>query len=200
MPIRQIYSAKVPSPELRIIYLGSQTLNWSLRPALPVGNTAASIEQRCNLLVTLKVRTTTLSKQREPSMNQKGPEKETESVFLHQCVAHIRKSPFCFLQLQSYKHVCWQQCQLWLCFPSDSFLFTPLQLSVRLCSKWDRANNLHYRQDQKTQLIFILDQFSSPVHVTASQQPYQCYWHRSRNREGGAEATLPQPGLPTKTK
>lgn len=62
MPARQIYSAKVSSPEQRIIYLGSQIFSWSLRPALPEGNTAVFIEQRCDLLVTLKVRAMTLSK------------------------------------------------------------------------------------------------------------------------------------------
>ena len=76
MPARQIYSAKVSSPEQRIIYLGSQILNWSLRPALPVGNTDVSMEQRCDLLIMLKVRTMTLSKQREPLMNQKEPKKQ----------------------------------------------------------------------------------------------------------------------------
>lgn len=162
---RQIYSAKVSSPEQRIIYLGSQTLNWSLRPALPVGNTAVSIEQRCVLLVTLKVRTTTLSKQREPSTNQKGTEKETESVF---CISVLHtKENLAFCKLQSYRCICWQHCQLRLCFPPHPFLFIPLQLSVRLCSKCDRATHLHYRQ--KTQLIFIPDQFSNPVHATAWQ-------------------------------
>lgn len=128
MPARQIYSVKVPSPEPRIIYLGSQILNWSLRPVLPASNTAVSMEQRRDLLVMMKVRTMTLGKQREPSMNQKGPEKETLCV-LHQFVARKRKYLFCFLQLQPYKHFCWQHCQLRLCVPTDSFLFTPLELS-----------------------------------------------------------------------
>lgn len=84
MPARQIYSAKVSSPEQRIIYLGSQIFNWSLRPALPEGNTAVFIEQRCDLLVTLKVRTMTLSKQREPSRARE----RNRICVLHQCVAH----------------------------------------------------------------------------------------------------------------
>lgn len=63
MPVRQIYSAKASSPQQRLIYLGSQTLNLSLRPALPLGNTAVSTEERYNLLVILTVRTMTLSKQ-----------------------------------------------------------------------------------------------------------------------------------------
>lgn len=125
MPARQIYSAKVSSPEQRIIYLGSQILNWSLRPALPVGNTAVSMEWRCDLLVTLKVRRMTLSKQREPLMNQKGPEKERESVFcisvlctkenLHFAfcnysltsisVSSTASSGSAFLQILSYLHL-----------------------------------------------------------------------------------------------
>lgn len=91
MPARQIYSAKVSSSEQRIIYLGSQILNWSLRPALPAGNTAVSMERRCDLLVTLKVRRMTLSKQQEPLMNQKGPEKQNQ-CFASVCCAQKKIS------------------------------------------------------------------------------------------------------------
>lgn len=189
MPARQIYSVKVPSPELRIIYLGSQILNWSLRPVLPAGNTAVLMEQRCDLLVMLKVRTMTLSKQREPSMNQKGPEKETLCI-LHQFVARKRKYLFCFLP---YKPFCWQHCQLRLCVPTDSFLFTPLQLSCL-----GLGNQFALQTDQKMQLI--LSWISSPIQFTSSphKQLHWCYLHRGRNTEGGAESTLPQPGLPMK--
>lgn len=102
-PARQIYSAEVSSPEQRIIYLSSQILNWSLRPALPVGNTAVSMEQRCDLLVMLKVRRMTPSKQQEPLMNQKGPEKETESVFCISvlCTKENLRFAFCNYSLTS---------------------------------------------------------------------------------------------------
>lgn len=61
------------------------------------------MEQRCYLLVTLKVRTMTLSKQWEPLMNQKEPEKETEPMF---CISvlHTKENlhfAFCNYSLKS---------------------------------------------------------------------------------------------------
>lgn len=123
----------------------SEILNWSLRPALPVGNMTVPMEQGCDLLVMLKV------------CNDPGATDEPEGArernrihVLHQRVTHKRQSPFCFLQLQSCKHLCWQHCQLRLWFPLNSFLFTPLHLSVKLSSKWDWATNLHYRRASTT--------------------------------------------------
>lgn len=68
-----------------------------------MGNTAISTEQRCDLLVTLKVRMMILSKQQEPSMNQKRLETETESVFCITvlCIKESLHLAFCNYSLTS---------------------------------------------------------------------------------------------------
>lgn len=129
-----------------------------------------------------------LNKQQERAMNQKGPEKETESMpcfGIQKCMSTQKKTSV----LHSATSHSWQHCS------SSAFLLVPIYFypysCLRNCAVNGTGDQFGLHIKQKLQLIFNLDLFSdnftTPQAIVLVLLPWE-QEQRRRSRVSPAEA------------